>query len=230
MFIDDASNCTNDFIAWLHQQPDAVNVVTMLEHDSQTWERLLWTSSGLLNLSKCLYYVVSWTFDSEGRASMTPAPDIQPPLTLSSGDDLRRSAVRHFNHDETHSYLGDWLSTNIQMETGADTLMTKGLTFSCPLTSSSLSKQDTWIAYFAVFIPAMIYTFAVTHHSTEKLRNIQSAPTRSTLMKLGFNRNTALAVTHGPARYGALGLWNLPVEQGIAGITILIRHLRARTH
>jgi hypothetical protein len=23
MFIDDTSNCTNDFIAWLHQQPDA---------------------------------------------------------------------------------------------------------------------------------------------------------------------------------------------------------------
>jgi hypothetical protein len=49
-------------------------------------------------------------------------------------------------------------------------------------------------------------------------------------MKLGFNRNTALAITHGPARYGALGLRNLPVEQGIAGIMILIRHLRARTH
>jgi hypothetical protein len=30
--------------------------------------------------------------------------------------------------------------------------------------------------------------------------------------------------------YEALGLRNLPVEQGIAGITILIRHLRARTH
>jgi hypothetical protein len=107
MFIDDASNCTNDFIAWLHQQPAAADVVTMLEHDSQTWERLLWTSGGLLNLSKCFYYVVSWTFDSEGRASMPPASDIQPPLTLSSGDDPRRSAVRHFNHDEAHDYLGD---------------------------------------------------------------------------------------------------------------------------
>jgi hypothetical protein len=144
--------------------------------------------------------------------------------------EIFRSVVKHFNHDEAHEYLGDWLSTNMQMKTGADTLMLKGLTFSRRLASSSLSKQDTWIAYFAVFIPAMIYTFAVTHHSTAKLRKIQSAPTRSTLMKLGFNRNTALTVAHGPARYGALGPRNLPVEQGIAGITILIRHLRARTH
>jgi hypothetical protein len=66
----------------------------MLEHDFQTWERLLWTSGGLWNLSKWLYYVVSWTFNSEGRASMTPASDILPPLALLSGDDLRRSAGR----------------------------------------------------------------------------------------------------------------------------------------
>jgi hypothetical protein len=77
------------------------------------------------------------------------------------------------------------------------------MTFSRWLASSSLSKHDTWIAYFAVFILAMIYTFAITHHSTVTLRKIPSAPTRSTLMKLGFNRNTALAVAHGPARYTA---------------------------
>jgi hypothetical protein len=105
------------------------DVVTMLEHDSQAWERLLWTSGGLLNLSKCLYYMVIWTFDSKGRASMTPASEILPPLTLLSGDDLRRSAIKHFNHDEAHEYLGDWLSTNMQTKTGANTLMLKGLTF-----------------------------------------------------------------------------------------------------
>jgi hypothetical protein len=59
MFIDDASNCANNFLSWLHQQPDVADVVTMLQHDSQTWERLLWTSGGLLNLSKCLYYILT---------------------------------------------------------------------------------------------------------------------------------------------------------------------------
>jgi hypothetical protein len=108
--------------------------------------------------------------------------------------------------------------------------MEKGLDFSRRVPSSSLSKCDTWIAYFAVFIPAMIYTFAVTHHSATRLGKIQSAPTRSTLMKLGFNQHTACAVVFGPIRYGALGLCSLPVKQGIAGITMMIWHLRARTH
>ena len=68
MFIDDASNCTNDFLRWLHPPPTKETVVQMLRHDSQTWERSLWTSGGLLNLLKCLYYIIYWEFDSEGQA------------------------------------------------------------------------------------------------------------------------------------------------------------------
>jgi hypothetical protein len=78
-------------------------------------------------------------------------------------------------------------------------------------------------------VPAIIYTLAVTHHSRSRLRKIQSAPTRSTLIKLGFNRHTAHAAVYGPFRYGGIGLRDLPVEQGIAGITMFIHHLRAGT-
>jgi hypothetical protein len=117
----------------------------------------------------------------------------------------------------------------MQMKTSDEKLLEKDLTFSRRLVSSSLTKHDAWIAYFAVLVPAMTYTFAVTHHSANRLRKIQSSPTRSTLLKLGFNRNTAKAVAYGPSRYGPLGLRDLPVEQGIAGVTMLIRHLRARS-
>jgi hypothetical protein len=48
-------------------------------------------------------------------------------------------------------------------------------------------------------------------------------------MKLGFNRNTARAVAYGPSRYGALGLRDWVVEQGIAQLVMLLRHLRGKT-
>jgi hypothetical protein len=54
MFIDDASNVTGKFLQWLHLPPTAQEVLDLLTHDAQTWERLLWTSGGLLNLTKCL--------------------------------------------------------------------------------------------------------------------------------------------------------------------------------
>jgi hypothetical protein len=45
MFVDDASSCTNWFVSWLHEPPALEEIAKMLRHDSQTWERLLWTSS-----------------------------------------------------------------------------------------------------------------------------------------------------------------------------------------
>jgi hypothetical protein len=91
MFIDDASNSTGKFLRWLHDPPTTLEVTDLLWHDAQTWERLLWTSGGLLNLTKCLFYVSFWRFDREGRASLTPTSEL-PPLLLSSG------APRHLPH------------------------------------------------------------------------------------------------------------------------------------
>jgi hypothetical protein len=153
------------------------------------------------------------------RAKRVPAVNIQPPLRLASGNHPVPSNVTHYNYDRPHQYLGDWLATDMQMKTDDEKLFEK-------------PSADAWSAAHsrnACIVPAMTYTFAVTHHSANRLRKIQSSPTRSTLLKLGFNRNTAHAVAYGPSRYGALGLRNLPVEQSIAGVTMLICHLRARS-
>ena len=229
MFIDDASNASNAFLSWLHTPPRDFEVVELLRHDAQTWERCLWTSGGLLNLAKCLYYVALWKFDNEGEATLTPATDIHPPLALTSGDDPSLTPVHHYNYDKAHRYLGDWLAINLQMTTAQSKLAASASQYTRRLSCSPLSKRDTWIAYFACFIPGITYTFSVTHHSSKKLRRLQSPPTRATLMKLGFNRNTAHAVVYGPSRYGALGLRDWPVEQGISQLTMFIRHLRGTT-
>jgi hypothetical protein len=73
----------------------------------------------------------------------------------------------------------------------------------------------------------MTYTLPVSHHSHKRLKKIQSAATRATLMKLGFNRNTAHRVVYGPSRYGGLGFRDLFVEQGTGQVEMLVRHLRA---
>jgi hypothetical protein len=81
MFIDDASNAMNSFLQWLHEPPDDSLVVTMLQHDAQHWERLLWSFGGLLaNLQKCMFYIISWEFDAEGRASLKTQSALPHPL------------------------------------------------------------------------------------------------------------------------------------------------------
>jgi hypothetical protein len=200
----------------------------MLRHDAQTWERFLSTSRGLLNLAKCAFYILAWQFDDKGRATYIPKMAI-PAVKLTSGDKAGTSKVKQLNYNETHKYLGNSLSINMQMTQTFATLYTTAQNYSSRLLTSNLSRRDTWVAYFAFFIPSMAYTLSVSHHSPRKLHKLQSAVTRATLMKLGFNRNTAHRVVYGPSRYGGLGFRDLAVEQGVGQVEMSIRHLRAGT-
>ena len=42
-----------------------------LQHDTQEWEKLVATTGGKLELSKCFYYILQWKFDEEGKPSCT---------------------------------------------------------------------------------------------------------------------------------------------------------------
>ena len=121
------------------------------------------------------------------------------------------------------------MAPNMQMTSASKELQHRSTTFARRILISPLSKHDAWIAYFAVLVPGLSYTLAVSHHKANHLRKIQSPSTRATLLKLGFCRNTALSIVYGPSRYGGLGFRDLPVEQGIAATQMLLRHLRAQT-
>jgi hypothetical protein len=130
---------------------------------------------------------------------------------------------------EAHRYLGDWIACNLQMTTSRSVLQETATSYARRVLTSPLSKRDVWIAYHAVFIPSMAYTFPVTHHSSKSLIRLQSAPTRSTLNKIGFNWNTPHAVTFGPTLYNDLAMRDLTVEQGMGQLQLLIRHIRVES-
>jgi hypothetical protein len=170
MFVDDASSSMNNFLSWLHQAPDMEELVEMTRHDSQTWEPFLWTSRGLLNLVKCAYYILAWNFDAEGRASRVTKPEI-PALHLTSGNNINMAPVKLLNFNETLAYLGNHLATGMLMEDAFTALTTTATTFASRLLRSDLSKRDTWVAYFTVFVPSMAYTVPVSHHVPKPFAN-----------------------------------------------------------
>jgi hypothetical protein len=197
----------------------------MLRHDAQTWERFLWTSGGLLNLGKCAFYILTLQFDDEGRATYIPKLAI-PDVHLTSGNQPGTPKVQKLNYNETHKYLGYSLSISMQMTQAFTSLYVTAHSYSSRILSSNLTRRDTWVAYFTVFVPSMGYTLSVSYHSPRKLRKIQLAATQATLMKLGFNRNTAHRDLYGPSQYGGLGFRDLFVEQGIGQEEMLVRYLR----
>ena len=138
MFIDNASNTTNDFIRWLYPPPTSNKVTEMLQYDAQTWEQLLWTLGRLLNLMKCLFYVSFWTFNSESQASLLSISSL-PDLTLMSRDSNKTIPIDQYKPHQAHKYLGNYLSPTLQMETAYQALEQQLATFFRRLAAGTLS-------------------------------------------------------------------------------------------
>jgi hypothetical protein len=134
-----------------------------------------------------------WTFDAKGTTSLVPALEL-PPIQLSLGDSGVSTNISQYTSTCAHRTLGNWLAPNLQMKTALWKLQQPSREYAKRISASALSKIDAWRSYFAVFLPMMTYTLPVSHHSKKSLNQLQSAPTRSTLLKLGFNRHTAHAI------------------------------------
>jgi hypothetical protein len=101
--------------------------------------------------------------------------------------------------------------------------------FARRIVTSSLTRWETWMAYFCVFFLQMKYTLPISHHSSTSLRRLQSPAVRATLLKLGFSRNTPLAVVYGAVDFGGMAFRDLAIEQGIEQLCLIIRHIRSDT-
>jgi hypothetical protein len=75
----------------------------------------------------------------------------------------------------------------------------------------------------------MVFTCTVCSFTEAELTILQKAPVRATLAHIGINRNTSHGIVFGSSLYGGLGFQHLFLEQGIAQLQLLLRHLRANT-
>ncbi len=80
-FADDVTCWINRFAQQLdlfqnkpYDHLESLEILVTVIHDarilSQNWEKLLWSTGGKLNLDKCFYYVLHWSFDERGKARL----------------------------------------------------------------------------------------------------------------------------------------------------------------
>ena len=67
-FVDDSANGVSD--AHLDIPMSMPEIVCHLQHTAQTWERILYSSGGALEILKCFWYLVYWEWP-QGRPAMS---------------------------------------------------------------------------------------------------------------------------------------------------------------
>jgi hypothetical protein len=108
-FVDDTQNGLND--AFLPKPWSLVELHEHLSHMSQSWEKLLYSSGGALETSKCFYYLMYWKWNSGIPVLMTKSDMSHlPSITLTSGSQSSRTTIHHKDVSESHLTLGVYLT------------------------------------------------------------------------------------------------------------------------
>ena len=151
-FVNDSNSQTNQF-----EREERENTWKLIlyyaQKNAQLWTTLLHASGGALELSKCSYHLLRWSFSISGAPVLT-VPDDLPDLAVR---DPQTSQVHHlpmFSPFSAHKTLGHYKEPS-----GSQMEQTKQLRTLCAdqvsfLWKSPLTRMEAWYFYKACFVPS----------------------------------------------------------------------------
>jgi len=221
-FVDDTEIGMNNF--W-EPNENIASLVASFQTAVQRWERLLFTSGGALELSKCLWYCMHWQWDAHGRAFVTNFGESGPSLRLTRGTNLEHTqTIRRLEVHEAHKTLGVRVDPLGLFDDEFEHLLHKANAHASRLAGSSLGSYDALTFFRSSFMSSVGYSFPVVPLSFDACRRIQGKMISTVLNKISYNRHFPRAVAYGPIALGGLDLPTIYVEQGIAKISTFLRH------
>ena len=151
-FVDDTSLGFTD-----NGQLSLQDLTTTLATIAQTWEQLLFFSGGSLNLQKCSWYAMHWTWE-KGRPSLHPIHQNDTTLQLTTqGDTTSSTTIRRTPLNKANRILGVYLSPDGDFTTQLQILKTKADDFAFSLRSPRLTPQDAHTFHRTTYGPSMRY-------------------------------------------------------------------------
>jgi hypothetical protein len=202
-------------------------MIMILQRDAQTWEKLLHTTGGKLEISKCKFATFKWEFDQLGRAIQKT--DNNQSLSIFNSDSKTSISVPQISHKQAYKYVGVQIALDGNMEQQITIMKEKCNNFAGAFSQIFMSAKDTNQGYTTVFIPSIRYALPATSIDQKTLQKIQSPIINNVLTKIGYNRHMPRALVFAPSSIGGIGLLDLFNEQGNLKVLTTISHIRANT-
>ena len=227
-FVDDVTNvCNFGFPNSLLINATPQTLAAQLQREAQTWERLLWSAGGALELNKCFYYILSWKFRHDGHPLLLLPPQLHGcNIQLTSGISSDLHTIQHKPCNVAHRTLGVWMAPTGTSETQATQCLQRSQQITKGLRNNRLTRTQAWMAYRHIWLPSVGYPLACSSLTTAQLSKIQNSAIRDFLPHLGFARSFPRAVLYGPTQFGGFGLRTLHAHQGIEQIILFLQHYR----
>jgi hypothetical protein len=225
-FVDDSTGQANAFL--MDEQPPIDYLVERMRYDAQLWNEILWASGGALELPKCTYHVIDYTFTLDG-APILRGGKVGSDLILVSGDCTSQQKIPFKSAHCSHKTLGHYKDPAGNQTKQAQVLLQKSNDAGLFVQCSALNRQEAWTYYYAIYLPSIGYPLQNCHFTHKQLHRIQAKGMHAIFAKCGFNRNTKHLILFGPSHLGGASFRHLYTEQGIGQIQSFIKHWRSST-
>jgi hypothetical protein len=227
-FVDDVANVFNFGLAAMLAVDYAEQMLaTGMQAEAQTWERLLWSTGGALELSKCFCYIMTWRFHKNGTPILltpTEMPDIA--VNLTSGNDPNPHQIEHKSVYAAHRPLGVWPPPAGSNPTQFLKSLVRSNTIAEGVRLNPLARNEALMGYRHIWLPSVGYPLACWGLHDIQLRKVEKNAVNAFLPKMGFCCKTSRAVIFGSKRYGGFGLTRLRDYQGVNQTILFLQHIR----
>jgi hypothetical protein len=201
-------------------------VVANAAHKAQTWAKLLWVTGGKLNLKKCYWYAVSWSFKPTGEpvlSSISDDPHLR--IDIKQGSDPTTS-VERVEATVGRRTLGARLSPDGKDNEEFLYRKKEGIKLRKRMLRAPLNRESTVIGFRSIARTKMEHTLPITCFSDQQCEAIQNTYLPTFLSKMGINRSTRTEVRTGPAIYTGMEVPEVRTTQAAGANKMMISHLR----
>jgi hypothetical protein len=223
-FVDDSTGRTN-----LHMHPDE-RLQDLIRHtgdDAQLWNDLLYTSGGLLEITKCSYHIIRYVFDSTGRPRMD-AKVHNPSMTVADPHGIA-TPVTFLSTSTSHDTLGHTKAPDDNNRAQLAAILKKATRLSRDFSLAPIDESTAFQFYQSIFNKSVGYTLPQSTITSTQLQTLQQKVLPRIFSKCGYNRNTSRAILFGPALLGGAGFEQLHLIAHSGRLQHFIRFWRTPT-
>ena len=231
-FVDDTTAWVNFFLESFDNNIATIDKIAVsLQQTAQWWEELLTATGGKLELDKCFYYIINWTFNKRGDAFIGPHKDIPIYIKDHTTNQLAKITQRPTDpkHKDTpHKTLGGMQSPCPSKGNQAqfEHLDKKLKKFANLVGAGWANRCEGIMLHQQYYTPSVKYGLCAAVMTESQLDKLQSQVIKVLLPKMGYCRSTPEEIRHGPMEVGGIGMLNLVTVHCTTKIESLIQQIR----
>ena len=191
----------------------------------KSWETMLHTNGGLLELKKCYWILITWKW-KRGVAQLKKSNEDSMQMKIIQTEDNREVIIIRKDVKDAPRVLGCYVAADGSWSKEFGRWRTEAARFAKKVKDAKFSRSCGDKVYKSIWLAKLRYIASVVCFSKSQSETINKKVVTSCLSAAGYNRRFPRKVVYGPIRFGGMGWETCHSLQVLEKIKFFITHVR----